>query len=167
MSHQEHHHHAKELPPARCGVLTVSDTRTIDTDKSGQLLKNKLTEKNHQVLEYSIVPDDSHMVKNAVESMSKTIDCLIVTGGTGIARRDNTIQAVSPLFDRQIPGFGELFRMLSFEEIGAAAMLSSASAGVIGGCLVFLIPGSSNACRLAIEKLILPELQHMVFELTK
>jgi molybdenum cofactor biosynthesis protein B len=157
--------HKKSAPRSvACAVLTVSDTRTADTDESGALIRALLERAGHRVTMSHIVPDDGERIVSLVRMMSTDAanDAIIVTGGTGLAPRDTTYEAVSRLFTRRIDGFGELFRFLSFQEIGAAAMLSRAVAGLIGTTVVFALPGSTSGVRLGLEKLILPELSHAV-----
>lgn len=145
-------------------VITVSDSRTIETDKSGQLLIDAMTTASHRLLNRRIVPDEPPQIVAAVQEICglSGVDVILVTGGTGISPRDRTPEAIQPLLDLVIPGFGELFRVLSYDEIGAAAMLSRAFAGRIGETLIFCLPGSTAAVRLAVEKLLLPELPHLV-----
>jgi molybdenum cofactor biosynthesis protein B len=144
-------------------VLTVSDTRTVETDESGALIRALLEADGHLVIDHKIVPDEPEMVGEFVVSgcARPGVDALLITGGTGLTSRDSTYEAISCLLEKRLDGFGELFRMLSFKEIGAAAMLSRASAGVCNGTMVFSMPGSTAAVRLATEKLILPELRHI------
>jgi molybdenum cofactor biosynthesis protein B len=149
----------------RCFVLTISDTRTRDNDTSGDAIVSALEAAGHVVTGRNIVRDDPPAVQQAVKSAAA--DVVITTGGTGITSRDGTYEAVSELFDKTIDGFGELFRMLSYHQIGSAAMMSRACAGAIGRTAVFALPGSEQAVRLAIEKLILPELGHVVRELRR
>ncbi len=152
-----------------CGVLTVSDSRNVDTDKSGKLIEEKLVGAGHRVSEREIVRDEADAIRSAVVRLAGRgdVDAVIVTGGTGVSPRDVTPDALEPLFDKRLEGFGELFRVLSFEEIGAAAILSRAVAGTIGGSVVYVTPGSSGAVRLAMERLILPELAHVVGQLRR
>lgn len=154
----------KEHAPAsvKCGVITSSDSRTADTDDSGKLLKDLLLRAGHTVLFYTVVKDEGKAIADAVEQASWTCDAILTNGGTGLGRRDVTVATLTPLFERTLPGFGELFRRLSYESVGSAAWLSGAVAGVYHGRLVFCLPGSPDACRLAMEKLILPELPHAV-----
>ena len=162
--------HRRDAPAhLSCFVLTVSDTRTPENDRSGQAVVDLLGEDGHVVSGRAIVPDEPDEVTARVlqvldEGMA---DVLIATGGTGIAARDRTFEAVAGLFEREMPGFGELFRMLSFEEVGAAAMLSRATAGIVNRRVVFVLPGSERAVRLAMSRLILPELGHIVRELRR
>ena len=159
-------HRADAPASVPCLVLTVSDTRTRDTDSSGQAIADLLVAAGHTVVARELEPDDPIKVADAIRGHlgRKHVRAVIATGGTGISRRDSTYEAVTALFDKQLDGFGELFRMLSFEQIGAAAMLSRACAGVAAGTIVFVLPGAEAAVRLAMEKLILPELGHIVRE---
>ena len=152
----------------RCKIVTISDTRTEETDKSGQLLHTLLKEAGHTVTSYEIVKDDKESIQQAVLAgyHREDVDVVLTNGGTGITKRDVTIEAVSALLHKEIVGFGELFRMISYlEDIGSSAMLSRAIGGTIGRKVVFSMPGSSGAVRLAMNKLILPELGHITFEL--
>jgi molybdopterin adenylyltransferase len=160
--------------PVPCAVITVSDTRSVETDTSGAAIRERLEAAGHPVVFYTIVKDEPDQILDLLERLSAgTADgqgearALLFNGGTGIARRDTTFDALSSRLEKTLPGFGELFRMLSYAEIGAAAMLSRATAGVYGNCLVFSIPGSSNAVKLAMDRLILPELEHLAWELTR
>lgn len=152
-------------------VLTISDTRDYKTDKSGQLIKSLLAEENVEVGEdaYKIVKDEPQAIKSQIEQwLNADIDVIITTGGTGISPRDVTIETLRPLFSKEIEGFGELFRYLSYtEDVGTKALLSRAIAGTVNDKLVFCLPGSSGAVKLALNKLIKPELNHLVHELTK
>ena len=152
-----------------CFVLTVSDTRTAATDTSGRAIVSALEGEGHAVTGHKIVRDEPDEVTGAVrqELREGHARVIITTGGTGISRRDSTYEALSTMFEKQLDGFGELFRMLSFQEIGAPAMLSRATAGVVSGRAMFLLPGSEAAVLLAMTRLILPELGHIVKELTK
>lgn len=157
--------HRQQAPHhVRCAVFTVSDTRTLDTDTGGALLCDGLAAAGHLVALRGIHPDDPVMVQAAVESAiaSGAVDAVLTTGGTGVSARDTTYEAITGLLHKTLPGFGELFRSLSYAEIGAAAMMSRAVAGVCHGCVVIALPGSPDAVRLALDKLILPELGHMV-----
>ncbi len=152
-----------------CWVLTVSDTKTPDTDTSGALIRERLTSAGHRVVGSSIVRDEpadvQRIIREAVEDSS--VQVIIMTGGTGITSRDSTFEAVEAMLDKRLPGFGELFRMLSFQEIGAAAMLSRAQMGIHARRIVVSLPGSPNACRLALDKLLLPEIGHLVREVSR
>lgn len=152
-----------------CAVVTVSDSRTEATDTSGKLAIRLIDEAGHRTISYEVVPDQREAIVVAVEkaALRKEASAVILTGGTGVAGGDVTIEAVQSLFVKDIPGFGEIFRMLSYEEIGSAAMMSRSAAGIYHGKAVFALPGSPGAVRLAMEKLILPELPHLVYELRK
>ena len=159
--------HRKDAPASvRCFVLTISDTRTRDNDTSGDAIAAALEAEGHVIAGRQIVKDDPSAVQQAVRS-APAADVVITTGGTGIASRDGTYEALSALFDKRIDGFGELFRMLSYDQVGSAAMMSRACAGAMGRTAVFALPGSEQAVRLAIDKLILPEIGHVVRELRR
>ncbi|WFA04122.1 molybdenum cofactor biosynthesis protein B [Bacillus sp. HSf4] len=163
--------HKKEAPDrVFCKVITVSDTRSEETDKSGRLMKEFLKEAGHEVISYDIVKDEKEAIQAAVFEgcLDDRIDAILLNGGTGIAARDVTIESIVSLFSKEIPGFGEIFRMLSYtEDIGASAILSRAAAGVIQNKAVFATPGSSGAVKLAMSKLIVPEIAHVIRELRK
>lgn len=146
--------------PLAIRLLVVSDTRDLSTDKSGLLIEERLATAGHRLLERRIVPDELDQVRGLVQEWTANpeVQVVIVTGGTGVTTRDVTPEAVEPLYDKTLAGFGELFRWLSFAEIGASTIQSRASAGVVAGTLVFLIPGSTGACRLAMDGIILPQL---------
>lgn len=160
--------HRAEAPDAvRCFVITVSDTRTEATDRGGALIRELLEAGGHSVIGYHLVRDEQETITQAVRAVVDGIDdpeAICVTGGSGIGQRDVTPEALRPLLTKEMPGFGEVFRMLSWHEVGPATMLSRAFAGVIGRTLLFVLPGSTNAVRLAMEKLIVPELGHLVRE---
>lgn len=147
-----------------CAVITVSDTRTVETDRSGQLIQQLLTQAGHQILTYTIVKDEPAAIQDLLEYLEHqfNLEAIILTGGTGIAPRDTTYDVISNWLDKTIPGFGEIFRYLSYEQIGSRAIASRAVAGVKQQKLVFSLPGSFNAVELAVTKLILPELNHLV-----
>ncbi|MCB0719120.1 MAG: molybdenum cofactor biosynthesis protein MoaB [Bacteroidetes bacterium] len=166
MGYDEHEQQAKQTP-VRCSVVTVSDTRTVDTDTSGKLVRDLLTAAGHPLAEYQIVKDEPEQLTSALEILASNSDVIIFNGGTGISKRDSTVDTLVPLFEKRLPGFGEIFRVLSFSEIGAAAMLSRAEAGVFRDTIVFLTPGSTNAVRLAMERLIVPQLKHLVWEILR
>jgi len=164
------HHHAHEAPDhIRAFILTVSDTRTVETDSSGRLIRSLLQEGGHHVVDHEIVRDDFGAIQEAVrrEIEDPRTQVIILTGGTGISPRDVTFEAIRGLLEKELPGYGELFRMLSYAEIGAATILSRAIAGIAKSTLVIATPGSSNAVRLAMEKIILPEVGHLLREATK
>jgi molybdopterin adenylyltransferase len=168
MSIQEHKQ--KALKSVKCKVVTVSDTRDKDSDKSGKLMIELLQGAGHKIVDYCLVKDEEEPIREAILKgcNHSEVEVILTNGGTGIALRDVTIETISKLFDKEINGFGELFRMLSYQEdIGSAAILSRASAGVIGNKAIFSTPGSSGAVKLAMNKLILPELGHVVGELQK
>ncbi len=167
MSQQEH----KAAAPASvgCFVLTVSDTRTPETDASGRAIRDLLAGAGHRVAGAAIVRDDAPQVAGTVDAQlaEAAVDVIITTGGTGITSRDGTFEAVDRLLEKRLDGFGELFRMLSFQEIGPAAMMTRATAGRARGKAIFVLPGSEHAVRLAMTRLILPELGHVVQQLRK
>ncbi|MEX0775792.1 MAG: molybdenum cofactor biosynthesis protein B [Phycisphaeraceae bacterium] len=165
MSTAEHRQRARGQS-ATAAVLTISDTRNLATDKGGQLIKEALTAAGHGVGAYAIVKDDARAIDRQLRAWLTDggFHVIITTGGTGIARRDTTIEVVERLLSKKLDGFGELFRMLSWKEVGAAAMLSRAVAGLAGETLLFALPGSTSAVRLAMEQLIIPELPHLVWE---
>lgn len=168
MSTQEHKAAAPRT--VSCMVITVSDTRTEETDKSGQLMKQLLEQAGHETVLYEIVKDEREAIVAAIERgvAAKEVDVLLLNGGTGIAKRDTTVEAVQGVLEKEMPGFGEIFRMLSFtEDIGSAAILSRAIAGTYRDKAVFSVPGSTGAVRLAMNRLIIPELGHVVRELRK
>ena len=157
--------HLKESPRAvGCAVITVSDTRNEQTDKSGRLIKRLLEENGHQIVAYRIVKDSPLQIKGELAVLGENPKCqaIILNGGTGIAPRDTTYDALEKMLEKRLDGFGELFRYLSYQEIGSGAIMSRAVAGTYRGRIVLSIPGSTGAVRLAMEKLILPELGHMV-----
>lgn len=161
-------HRAQSPDSIRCFVVTVSDTRTIENDKGGALIQQLLKDAGHQVTGYRLVRDEAAAISEAVSTAINGItdpEVVIVTGGSGISPRDVSPEALRPLLTKELPGFGEVFRILSWEEVGPATMLSRAFAGVIGRTLLFVLPGSTNAVRLAMDKLIIPELGHLVREL--
>jgi molybdopterin adenylyltransferase len=160
--------HRKDAPKSvRCFVLTISDSRTEATDTSGDAIVELMKAAGHQVVGRTIVRDDPGSVQHAIQSNENATDVIITTGGTGITARDSTYEAITSLIDKRLDGFGELFRMLSFAEIGSAAMMSRACAGTIGRTAIFSLPGSEHAVRLAVSKLILPEVGHVVRELRR
>lgn len=161
-----HRHHRDAPRSVSCAVITVSDTRTPETDSGGDLLAELLAGAGHAVARRCLVPDELEAIRGALREALEdaSVRAVLLTGGTGVAPRDLTPEAVAPLLERTLPGFGELFRMLSYQEIGAAALLSRTLAGVSGGKLVCALPGSPGAIRLALERLLLPELGHLVGE---
>jgi len=176
-----------QIEPIPCAVLTVSDTRTVQTDKGGALIRDRLLTAGHEVVDQTIVPDEPDAIEGQLQrwlrpapsgddphprdrstpdanNEPRRLEVIITTGGTGISSRDTTIEIVSRELDRTLEGFGELFRMLSFEQVGPAAMLSRAVAGLAGQTLIFALPGSTHAVALAMDRLIVPELPHLVWE---
>ncbi len=165
-----HHEHRKEAPPeVPTAVITVSDTRTPRTDRSGDLIRRLLERAGHPVLHAEILPDEPRRIRRALQSLARRpgLKAVILTGGTGVSQRDRTFEVVEGLVEKRLAGFGEIFRFLSYGQVGAAAFLSRATAGVYRGKAVFSLPGSEKAVGLAMRKLILPELAHLVREITK
>ena len=165
-----HEHHKQSGPRSlNCAVITISDTRTEDNDDGGKFIADSLIAAGHQIKKKLIIKDESDGIRKLIKELigSGDHDLIITTGGTGIASRDNTIQTLKPLLEKTMEGFGELFRSLSYDEIGSRAMLSSATAGVGGSTLLFCLPGSVNAVKLGMEKLILPDLGHLIWEATR
>jgi molybdopterin adenylyltransferase len=158
-------HHADPHQSLKLGVITASDTRTPETDESGRLVRDLVERAGHHVTYHAIVPDDPPRIRDAITVNLPKLDGIIITGGTGIARRDTSVEVVRALLDKELEGFGELFRMLSYQEVGSKAIMSRAVAGVSSGKILVAIPGSPAACRLALEKLILPELGHIAAQL--
>ena len=163
-SNSTQEHRRKAARPITVSILTVSDTRTLDNDLGGQLIAELIQAAGNCVLNRAIVVDETKQIREAARHMIEADGCeaLLVTGGTGLAARDCTPEAIEPLFDAVIPGYGELFRMLSFAEIGSASMLSRASGGRVGKKVILTMPGSPAGVRLAMEKLIAPEIAHLV-----
>jgi len=163
VSHELHRADAAGLV-VRFAVLTVSDTRDVKTDRSGARIIELIEQAGHRLVQRRIVRDEPAQLREAIDAMldSSETDAVITTGGTGVAPRDHTADVVRPLLDTELPGFGELFRMLSFQQIGAAAMLSRAIAGLVRGKPLFALPGSTAACELALSRLILPETAHLL-----
>ena len=161
-----HHKRSAAGRSATCGVLTISDSRREETDAGGKKILEGLAREGHRVVVYTIVPDEPEQIEATLTSWigDPEIRVVLTTGGTGISRRDTTIEVVRRLLDKPLDGFGELFRMLSWQEIGSPAMLSRAAAGLAGETFVFSMPGSPNAVALALDRLILPELAHLLWE---
>ena len=168
MSYQQHTQSAQAIV-ARCAVITLSDTRSDATDTSGERIRQLLTQHHHSIAGYTILPDDPARLSALVtESLARAdLDVILTNGGTGISSRDQTIAVIETLITQPLPGFGELFRMLSYEQIGSGAMLSRAIGGIASGKLIFAMPGSTKAVELAMSKLILPEIKHLLMELRK
>jgi molybdenum cofactor biosynthesis protein B len=165
----EREHKSRAPISVGCYVLTVSDTRTEATDASGRAIADRLSAAGHRIIGRSIIKDDPDLVRAAVtRQLAKAdVQAIITTGGTGITSRDSTYEAIAGLLQKKLDGFGELFRMLSYQEIGSAAMMSRACAGLVAGRIVISLPGSEAAVRLAVEKLIVPELGHLVQQASK
>ncbi|MCW5889607.1 MAG: MogA/MoaB family molybdenum cofactor biosynthesis protein [bacterium] len=162
MSTGSHRAHARRS--VGCALVTVSDTRTPETDASGARARELLLAAGHRIVSYAILPDEPELVGQHVRTLlaDDTVEAVILNGGTGLAPRDGTYEAVAGLLDKRIDGFGELFRQLSYADVGPAAMLSRAVAGVAARTIVASLPGSTAAVALALEKLLVPELEHMV-----
>ncbi|PTM57517.1 MogA/MoaB family molybdenum cofactor biosynthesis protein [Desmospora activa] len=168
MSVQQHRREAPDT--VACMIVTVSDTRTRDTDKSGGLIRELLEEAGYRVVDHRIVPDEYKQIQALLQegAARAEVEAILLNGGTGIAKRDTTLEAVRELLDKEMPGFGEIFRYLSYaEDIGSAAILSRAIAGVFHDTAIFSMPGSSGAVRLAMRRLIIPELRHVKREIDK
>lgn len=164
-----HAHHDSNAGAARVAVLTVSDTRTPESDTSGGAARTLFEDAGHRVVDYRILRDEPAEVRDLVTRWlsSAEIDVVFVSGGTGISGRDRTYEAIAGLLDKRLDGFGEIFRRLSFEEIGSAAMLSRAVGGIARGKAMFSVPGSTAAVTLALERLIVPEIAHLISEVRK
>ena len=169
MSESVHRHRESAPEHVRLAVLTISDTRTPENDTGGDTIEELMRGAGHEIVERRIVRDDAARIRTELVNLlaRPDVDAIITTGGTGISARDTTYEVVDRMLEKKLDGFGEIFRMLSYEEIGAAAVLSRAVAGAVGTKLVACLPGSRNAVRLAVEKLLAPEIPHIVFELKK
>jgi molybdenum cofactor biosynthesis protein B len=169
LSESVHKHRESAPETVRVAILTISDTRTPETDTGGDIAEELLKDAGQDVVERRIVRDEVAGIRNnLVDLLARSdVDAVVTTGGTGISARDTTYEVVERMIEKQLDGFGEIFRMLSYEEIGAAAIMSRALAGSVGSKFVASLPGSRNAVRLAVEKLLVPELAHIVFELRK
>ena len=166
MSEVPEKHRSQAPKVVRCAVLTVSDTRTLQTDTGGQTAVDLLQQAGHLIAHREIIPDEPAQMRGLLSALQgrEDVDAVLLTGGTGLGSRDQTFETVGGLLSKPLPGYGELFRMLSYEQVGAAAMLSRAVGGLIGRTVVLSMPGSPAAVRLALEELILPELGHLVRE---
>jgi molybdopterin adenylyltransferase len=162
-------HEALSPKTVNVAVVTVSDSRTVETDESGRLIKEKLIAAHHKIHSYHLLPNDKNRLGRLLGELlsAQDLDAVIITGGTGLSAKDITIETVAPLFDKTMDGFGELFRSLSYQEIGPAAVLSRAMGGAAKGKVVLCLPGSAAAVRLAVEKIIVPELPHMIREASR
>jgi molybdenum cofactor biosynthesis protein B len=168
MAYEEHAKSAADII-ARCAVITLSDTRDEKTDKSGARIRELLIEQGHAIASHQILPDDPARLRTALQLLlaDAAIDAILTNGGTGISARDQTIDVIAQNLQTRLDGFGELFRMLSWEQIGSGAMMSRAIAGIACGKVIFAMPGSTKAVELAMNRLILPEICHILFELRK
>jgi molybdopterin adenylyltransferase len=166
-AHEEHKAHAPHT--VTCVVITCSDTRTAQTDTSGQLMMRLLKEHAHDVAGYHVVKDEPAQIRGLLEeaAANEAVQAILVNGGTGISTRDSTFEAVDALLEKRLVGFGEIFRYLTYKDIGSPAIMTRATAGIFRGRIVFSTPGSEGAVRLAMESLILPELGHIIQQLTK
>lgn len=166
-AHEEHKTHAPHS--VTCVVITCSDTRTSQTDTSGQLMMRLLKEHGHDLAGYHVIKDDPTQIRNLIEeaAASDAVHAILVNGGTGISKRDSTFEAVDDMLEKRLVGFGEIFRYLTYKDIGSAAIMTRATAGVFRGRIIFSTPGSEGAVRLAMESLILPELGHIIQQLNK
>ena len=169
MSESVHQHREAAPEIVRVAVLTISDTRTSETDTGGDVVEETMRGAGHEVVAREIVRDEATIIRTTlVDLLARSdVDAVVTTGGTGISGRDTTYEVVERMVEKRLDGFGELFRMLSYEEIGAAAILSRALAGTVGTKFLASLPGSRNAVRLGMEKLLVPEMAHIVFELRK
>lgn len=167
MSYREHRQQAPQT--VSCAVITISDTRTEQDDESGTLIKDKLGQSGHRVMAYALLKNDAEAIRSKVEELvgHGGLQVVITSGGTGASSRDITVETVSPMLDKKLDGFGELFRSLSYQEIGTASIMSRALAGIIKGKVVICLPGSAGAVTLAMDRIILPEIGHMVREATR
>ncbi|WPF88045.1 molybdenum cofactor biosynthesis protein B [Cyanobacterium aponinum AL20118] len=156
-------HPDKMFISVNCAIITVSDSRTVVNDESGQIIQELLIKSGHKIVNYIIIKDNKELIEIALKNIAKNdnLHCLIFNGGTGISNRDHTYDVLANLLDKTLSGFGEIFRFLSYQEIGSRAIASRALAGVYQGKLVFSLPGSTGAVKLGLEKLILPELNHL------
>ncbi|MGH7259679.1 MAG: MogA/MoaB family molybdenum cofactor biosynthesis protein [Nitrospiraceae bacterium] len=168
-SHAAHEHKAQAPSQINCVVITCSDTRTSESDTSGYRIRHMLNDAGHAVVSYQLIKDEPLKIKAAIKKAvkNKKVQAIIINGGTGIARRDSTFEAVDGMLEKRLDGFGEVFRFLTYQEIGSPAIMSRATAGIYKGRVIFSTPGSENAVRLAMEKLILPELGHILQQLSK
>ena len=169
-STNDHRAESATRPPVACALLTVSDSRTPATDESGALMQRLVEEAGHRVVDFTLLKNDESAVRGHVQALTRRadVDVVLISGGTGLGSRDRTVEAVSPLFEKEMPGFGELFRMLSFtDQVGTAAILSRAVAGGVNGKLVASLPGSKAAVKLALTRILLPELRHAIRELKR
>ena len=159
--------HGRDLSrKGNLAVVTLSDTRTEQNDTGGDTIVELTTLRGHEIVRRLLLKEDPEQIRQAIEQLASdpSVEVILITGGTGISRRDNTYETIAGMLTKQLPGYGELFRMLSYQEVGAAAMLSRAQAGLVGQTLLFTMPGSPGAVRMALEKLVIPELGHLLQE---
>lgn len=165
MGVEEHKKEAAALGPINCAVLVISDTRGEAEDLSGKRMVELLAQAGHKVVAYKIMGNNPELVKSAVqEQIDGEADLILTTGGTGLSKKDSTIEAIGPLLDKVLPGFGELFRRLSYDQVGSAAFMSRALMGLLKGKILVCLPGSPKAVELALTRLIVPELHHLIWE---
>jgi len=164
-----HDHKSKALKSVNCAVITISDSRTEEDDESGRLIKQRLADNGHQVLSYCILRNDTDAIRTKMQELvgQEELQVIITSGGTGVSHRDVTVDTVGPMLEKRLDGFGELFRYLTYQEIGTGSILSRAIAGVISGKVILCIPGSLNAATLAMDKIIISEIGHLVREATR
>ena len=167
MSYQEHKQQAPQS--VSCAVLTISDSRTEQDDESGRLLKEKLSQNGHRVIFYSILKNEAESIEKKIHELlgQEELQVIITSGGTGVSHRDITVETVSPILEKKLDGFGELFRFLTYQELGTASIMSRAIAGVARGKVIICLPGSPGAADLAMDRVILPEIGHLVREATR
>lgn len=167
MGYHEHKEH--DIKSVACAVITTSDSRTEKDDESGKLIKQRLMDNGHKVVYYTILKNNAEAIKQKIEELMQRDDVQIIItgGGTGLSKRDVTVNTIAPILDKKLEGFGELFRQLTYQEIGTGSIMSRAIAGVTKGKVIICIPGSSGAATLAMDKIILPEIGHLVREATR
>ncbi len=167
MGYQEHKHKAPKS--VSCAVLTISDTRTEQDDESGRFVRQKLSETGHQVILHCILKNEADSIKHKIHELLKEeeVQVIIIIGGTGVSRRDVTIETIHPILEKELDGFGELFRFLTYGEIGTGSIMSRAIAGIAERKVILCLPGSPEAAKLVMDNIILPELGHLVMEATK
>ena len=165
-----HHEHKENAPRSvNCAVLTISDTRTEQNDESGMLIRQRLIQNGHQILSYAILKDEADSLKNKITELlaNKKLQVIITNGGTGASHRDITVDTIRPMLERELDGFGELFRFLTYQEIGTASIMSRTIGGVVAGKIILCLPGSPEAAKLAMDRIIIPEIGHLVREATR
>ena len=167
MGYQEHRE--KSPRSVNCAVLTISDSRNEADDESGRLIRERLEQNGHGVLFYSILRNEAESIRGTIEKLlgEEELQVIITSGGTGVSQRDITVETILPILEKKLDGFGELFRSLTYQEIGTGSIMSRAIGGVAGGKVILCLPGSPQAANLAIDKLILPEIRHLVMEATR